>query len=132
MMLADFILYAWTAGHTRALAGNAVSASIKVYPEVRGHLPECWYLLNAWSKLEVACRATPIPVELCIGLVHICIEDNDLELAFLIALGFECFLRPGELLKLRWSDIELPRESVAGIVRLRDTKSSRRTGVPEM
>jgi integrase len=132
MMTADFIMHAWTAGYTRALAGNAVSASIKVYPEIRGHLPESWYLLNAWMKLEVSCRAAPMPPELCVGLIHICLEDSNFELAFLLALGFECFLRPGEMLGLRWRDIELPKEGSTGIIRLHDTKTSRRTGAPEV
>ena len=132
MLLADFILHAWSEGYTRAFAGNAVSASIKVFPEVRGRIPEAWYLLNAWTKLEVTCRATPLPPALCLGFIHILIEDDELELAFLLALGFECFLRPGEMQSLRWSDVELPDESSHGIIRLVDTKTSRRTGAPEV
>ena len=47
LLLADFILFSWESGYTRAFAGNAVSASIKVFPEIRGKVPEAWYLLNA-------------------------------------------------------------------------------------
>ena len=132
MLIADFIMYAWQSGLTRAHAGNALSASIKVYPEVRGRLAESWYLLNAWTKLEVSCRAGPLPPELCIGMIHICLEDNDIATAFLLALGFECFLRPGEILGLRWGDIDVPQASSPGIIRLVDTKTSRRTGAPEV
>ena len=62
-LLATYIEEAWVSGETRGDAGNALSASLSAYPELRGRgvLSESWYLFNAWAKLEVPMRAPPMP-----------------------------------------------------------------------
>ena len=47
-------------GLARGQAGNALSATVPPYPELRGRgkLPESWFLLIRWSRLEFPCRAS--------------------------------------------------------------------------
>lgn len=51
-VLAEFIEYAWSAGRTRGDAGNALSASLAAYPEMRGKgsLSDSWYMLSSWAR----------------------------------------------------------------------------------
>ena len=93
--LAGYIEHAWAGGATRGEAGNALSASLHMYPQLRGkgRLPESWTLLNAWSNFEVSVRASPMPVQVAIALAWYFVRCGQLGGAFLILLGFGCFLR---------------------------------------
>ena len=68
--LSGYIEYAWTQGSTRGEAGTALSASIHMYPELRGtgRSIDSWHLLNAWNKYEIPMRALPMPVHVAIAL----------------------------------------------------------------
>ena len=50
-LLAEYVTHAWEAGYTGVCAGNALSASVNKYPELRGrgNLTESWHLLNVWA-----------------------------------------------------------------------------------
>ena len=50
-LLAAYIEEAWSSGLTRGEAGNSLSASVTMYPRLRGkgQLPDSWYLLNGTS-----------------------------------------------------------------------------------
>ena len=68
-VLAEFIEYAWSAGHTRGDAGNALSSSLAAYPELRGkgNLTESWYMLNSWARYEVPIRAPALPPQVLLA-----------------------------------------------------------------
>ena len=73
-----------------------------------------------------------MPPLLRLGFISVFVEDGDIAGAFLIALALDCFLRPAEFLGLRVEDISFPRDAQIGTIRLLDTKTSRRTGAPEI
>ena len=125
--LSAYIEHAWEAGSTRGEAGNALSASVLVYPQLRGrgHLADSWFLLNAWSRYEVPMRAPPMPVEVLLALVWFFVRKGQLGGAVMLALGFDCFLRTGEMLSLILSDINID-DSFTGVVRLSHTKTGQR------
>ena len=58
LFLSGFIEHAWSKGATRGEAGNALSASLHVYPILRGRgkLIDSWFLLNAWNRYELPMR----------------------------------------------------------------------------
>ena len=98
-LLAEFIARSWEHGATRGEAGNALSSSVAAYPELRGRgkLPESWFLLSCWTRLEVPCRAPPLPSVVALGLVDWAMGLGHYDFAFLIAVGFDSFLRTREL-----------------------------------
>ena len=127
-LLGEYICQAWEHGLTRGQAGNALSASVAAYPELRGRgkLTESWYLLNCWSRLEVPCRAPPIPALVVVAMAQWMIEQGHADAAFLLGAGFDGFLRTRELLSLTWADVQLD-SSDKGVISLAHTKIGQRT-----
>ena len=122
----------WTRGGTRGEAGNALSASIRMYPELRGRgrLVDSWYLLSAWARYEIPCRAPPMPVEVLLALAWYFVRMNCLGGAVMLVIGFDCFLRTGEMLSLIHSDLTFAPAGT-GVVRLTHTKTGQRHGAFE-
>ena len=126
-VLAEFIEYAWSAGHTRGDAGNALSSSLAAYPELRGkgNLTESWYMLNSWARYEVPIRAPPLPPQVLLALVWYCVRRRQLGAAFLLAAGYDAFLRTGEMLSLTIADVSIDADD-RGIIKLAHTKTGQR------
>ena len=127
-MLSEFVEYAWTHGLTRAYAGNALSASLRAFPELKGHLHEPWYLLKAWSAIELPTRAAPLPVLAVPAFIWYSVERKDYACAFLIAIGYDAFLRTGALMNMCMKDISYDQAGKTGVVSLRDIKVGQRAG----
>ena len=108
-------------------AGNALSASLHVYPELRGRgrLVDSWYLLNAWNRYEEPMRAPPMPVKVAISLAWFFVRQGHIGGALLILVGFDCFLRTGELLSLIIEDFTFD-DTGSGVVKLGHTKTGKR------
>ena len=108
-------------------AGNALSGSVAAYPELRGRgkLVESWFLLSCWSRLEVPCRAPPLPGLVVLALIEWLLAHRQESAAFLIAAGFDGFLRTRELLSLTWADVMVDR-NFSGVISLAHTKVGQR------
>ena len=126
-LLARYLEYAWESGETMGDAGNVLSASAAVFPELkgRGNLTESWYLLNAWRRYEIPMRAPPMPSKVLLGLAWFCIQRGQLGMAFLLMVGYDAFLRTGEMLSLVLGDISVDGQD-RGVVSLGHTKTGRR------
>ena len=131
-MLSEFIEHCWEGGQTRALAGNALSGSLAAYPELRrrGSLNESWFFLQAWSRIEIPNRAPPMPPIVLLAFVLFFIWERDFAGAFLLAAGFDGFLRTNEMLDLQLGDV-LVDERDTGVLNLRRTKSGQRNAAYE-
>ena len=131
-LLAEYINRAWKAGLTRGEAGNALSASVAAFPELRGRgkLPESWYLLTCWSRLEVPCRAPPLPALVALGLAHYFASRYEYGAMFLVLAGFDGFLRTRELLSLTWADVTVDGFG-GGVISLAHTKTGQRNAAFE-
>ena len=70
-------------------------------------------------------RAPPMPVEVAIGLAWYFVRMKQLGGALFILIGFDCFLRTGELLSLIIDDLQF-NEAGLGVVRLGYTKAGKR------
>ena len=57
------------------------------------------------------------------------VHKQEWSAAFIFAIGFDCFLRCGELLALKHKDLEIGNQH--GVIRLRFTKSGQRTASTE-
>ena len=130
-LLAEYITRAWTHGLTRGEAGNALSACVNAFPDlrVRGRLFESWHLLSAWARLEVPCRAPPLPSIAALGMVWYLCSIRHFGLAFLVSAAYDGFLRTREMLSLTWNDVQVSRGS--GVISLAHTKSGQRCAAYE-
>jgi integrase len=117
---------------------KAILSIQSVRRELRGKLGRCWDCIKAW-QFETA---PPRPEDLDRAFFAFTIaeglaatKDRDVlahfAIALLIRVGFECLLRPGELLKLKVKDLRLPRsqyEPPVCVVTLRDAKNKSSLG----
>ena len=122
-LVSEYICRAWEAGSTRGEAGNVLSSSIAAYPELRGKgkMPESWHLLNCWERLEIPCRAPPIPGIVVLAMAHYFAGLGEWGAMFLILAGFDGFLRTREMLSLTYEDVRVDR-SGGGVISLAHTK----------
>ena len=125
----DWVEREWTRGTPLGLIGDALSGLHFFWPKVKGLLRGSWRLYRNWRKIEAPQRAPPLPWRTCRALVAILLDAESLSLAFLVALGFHAFLRTGELLRLKISDISASMQT--GVVAIRASKSGLRFNIDE-
>ena len=66
-----------------------------------------------------------MPALVAVALAWFFVRHNQLGGAFLVLLGFDCFLRTGELLSLTLADIVISEDDL-GVVKLSHTKTGQR------
>ena len=129
--LSAFLEALWTAGETRNVAGNALSASLIVFPELKHKLCESWALLSIWNKIELPTRAPPLSPAVVLALANKFRLQGDWPGALLIVLGFDAFLRTGELMNAIWSDLSFNDDGTQGVINLWHTKTGQRSAAYE-
>ena len=128
-VVSDWIEWQWARGESLGIIADSLSGLHFFWPEVKGTLREAWRLFKSWRRVETPARAPPLTVELCRAFVAKAVADGDVLLATMVALGFHGLLRTGELLELRFRDVEFNLD--CGVLSLRHSKSGRRTGAQE-
>ena len=125
----DWIEYEWTKGTTLGTIGDALCGLHYFWPQVKGCLRGSWKLYKNWRRLEVPQRAPPLPQFVALAFISLFLEWQEPVMAFLIALGFHCRLRTGEILNLLVKDISLDPER--GVVTIRRSKTGLRFNIDQ-
>eukprot|EP00435_Cladocopium_sp_Y103_P056067 s676_g18.t1 len=128
-ILSDWIEWQWVRGEPLTLIADALSGLHFFWPEIKGHLRHAWRLFKNWRRVETPARAPPLTRVLACAFVAKAVDAGRIALATLVALGYHALLRTGELLKLRFADIEY--NSQCGVVTLHQSKTGLRTGSQE-
>lgn len=128
--ISDWVRDMWKKGEPLLLIGDGLSALHFFQPWTKRKLPHSWKLFGVWRKLEVPARAPPLTLRLVRSLCAYCVAHQQWELGVLLALGFHCLLRTGELLALMPGDLLLG--SHTGLVALRNTKTGKRDNAQEV
>ena len=128
-VLCDWIEWQWSRGESLGVIGDTLSGLHFFWPEIRGRLREAWRMFKNWRRVESPVRAPPLTVQLAQAFIAKAVCAGDVAVAALIALGFHALLRTGELLALRFKDIEFSRD--CGVVCLHQSKTGLRTGAQE-
>ena len=127
--IADWIEVQFHKGVPLNLIGDALSGLHYFLPSTRKRLPVSWKLFGVWRKMEVPSRAPPLPSDLCWAMMSRAAQRGHLSMAALLGLGFDCFLRTGELLSIRPMDLLLRGNK--GSVTLPTSKGGTRHNVKE-
>ena len=129
LILTQYIEDMYYEGAAYSRAEKTVSALQFFFPYFRKKLPLSWKTIKAWNRSRGDRHIPPMPSCVAVAMAAIAVGAGLPELALGILLGFHCLLRPGEICDLQWSDIR----SVHGsrILMLKDTKTSKRTGLEE-
>lgn len=125
----DWIEAQWARGGSVNFIADALSGLHFYWPKLRGQLRTAWRLFKQWRRVEAPSRAPPITVVLVRAIVCRAVEREELDFAVLIALGFHALLRTGELLALRFCDLDIDLR--CGVVSLQASKGGLRTGSKE-
>ena len=86
-------------------------------------------MFRSWRRIESPIRAPPLTAHLARAFIARAVATNNLCLATLVSLGFHAMLRTGEILSLRFGDLEFTAQ--CGVVCLHQSKSGHRTGAQE-
>ena len=129
--LAAYLQSLYQGGAPKSTAVAVICAVQHFRPECRGHLSTAWRHLRAWLHEEPGKCRTPWPAQLTLAMIALAIMLQQEEVILLLALGFHCLLRPGEVFKLLVGDILIPdfqlwQTSVLGVISIRDPKTRRR------
>ena len=119
----------WVRGEPLTYIADCLSGLHFFWPDLRGLLRQAWRLFKSWRRIETPSRAPPMTVALAQAFVARAVAQHNLAFAALIAIGFHGLLRTGELLSLRFKDIEV--STMCGVVSLHESKTGQRTGSKE-
>ena len=129
-LLADHVETLWETGRPLYHASAGLCGLQFFLPWCKGKLVQTWKLFRIWRRLEVPCRAPPMPRDIAYAFAGKAIARGDLVFGALILTAFDGLLRTGELLDLCGADI-LIRNGI-GLVRLAETKTSAAKGISEV
>lgn len=125
--LCEYIEFMWIEGEPKSYANYVVASVQHHIPPSKRHLPRSWKLVATWNKIELPSRATPISPEILAAMAGVMWEWKWPQVAFLVTVAYSCFLRTGEMFRLRRSHVVLPSSSSQpAIVFLEDTKGGQR------
>lgn len=124
-LLADYINHLYQEGESLTKAGWVLSAIKRLYPRVRREVPiaQQWY--NNWCREHTPQRATPITWSLLQAFAGLCIHLQWTRLACLFLVSFVFYLRTGEALALRKSDILCNLADGSIVIRIASSKTSK-------
>ena len=125
----EFVEAQWAGGEPVYRVNDAL-AGLQYFLPLRKQLHSSWKRLRTWHKLEPASRVLPMHPLLIMGMASVTLQLGYLDIAALMLVGFECFLRSAEIYTLEVRDIHFYRDKA--VLKLRDTKTSKRTGFDEM
>ena len=125
----QFVQALFVLGAPRSHAAVFRCALVDRFPALGRQLPRTKQAILGWQTLEGVRRAPPFTRELLVILVSWLWHKGAILAAGFFAVCFAGYLRPSEGVKLRGVDVEVASDK--GVVRLRDTKTSRRKGADE-
>lgn len=128
-ILCEWIELQWTKGESVNNIADTLSGLHFYWPQVRGALREAWRLFKHWRRVEAPSRAPPLTVLLAKAIISRAVQKGDLCFACIVALAFHALLRTGEVLALRFCDLEF--NLTCGVVSLQQSKSGLRSGSQE-
>lgn len=98
--VSEFINLSYQEGEPIAYAGHLLSALKRFHPEFRQELPVATQFYKNWTRSYVPKRAIPAAWELVEAMIGVALSQDQLHMALLLALGFNCMLRTSEMLQL--------------------------------
>ena len=107
-LLAAFGQHLYDIGRPLGVYAETINAVVDSRPELRGHLVSAWRAAWAWRGLVPALNHRACPVQVLRAMVSLTLLHDRLDVASVLLVGFLAFLRPGELIDLRVSDVLLP------------------------
>lgn len=128
-LLSAFIEHLFNTQGSYDYACQSMFGLIYRCPLLRYHLGESRLRLRGWLKLKTKRSHPPITWELTVLFSTVMSTWGRHPEAVATLLAFDCYLRVGEVTRLRYSDVVLPNDARTGVarstmaLRLRETKT---------
>ena len=127
--VSEFVEHLYQEGDPLGLASDALAALQYYHPDTIGKLKYSWKLTGLWRKLEPPNQVVPFTNLTVLALAGAAYDLGLLDITALLLLGFDRFLRSGELFKLRVACLSVGAAKI--VVTLTNTKTSKRKGIDE-
>ena len=127
--LQDYIEVLWDVNCGLEVA-QATVAGLQHHLRHSVRLAGSWRLLNVWRRSEPPARAPPMPTLICHAMAMLAMVEHDPFMALSLLLCFHAYLRTGELLTLRMSQIFVDTQGNV-IIALGRSKTGKRRGEDE-
>lgn len=112
--LAVYIQFCYDAKSSFAYASHTLSAVVHQRPDLRHQLPLARQCIRGWDKVRISASHAPLTWELTVLMACTMARSGYHGPAVAILLAFDCFLRVGELTRIRRSDVVMPNDSRMG------------------
>ena len=112
--LAVYIQFCYDARSSFTYASHALSAVVHQRPDLRHQLPVARQCIRGWEKVRTSTPHAPLTWELTVLMACTMARSGYHGPAVAMLLAFDCFLRVGELTRIRRSDVVTPNDSRMG------------------
>lgn len=147
-LLAQYVIYRHTTteGAKLYVVKHALLCCQHIQPRLKGRINTAWENLRVWEEQRVSRLRPPLPVPLWVMMIglaraHAAVEvDAAFRLrweffATLFEVGLLCMFRPGELLKIKHTDVSLPGDFTFSqpfaAIRIANPKNRRQFGAEQ-
>lgn len=106
-LLTDYLheLYITYDGSMKSLASETLYGILTKIPRARGNLQTAQQCVKNWHKLHPSQSYPPLTWDLTVLIAVHMVRHDQLRAGIATLLAFDCFLRVGELVELRGSDV---------------------------
>ena len=112
--LAVYIQSCYDAQSSFTYASHALNAAVHQRPELRHQLPLSRQCIRGWDKVRVSTSHAPLTWELTVLMACTMARSGYHAPAVAMLVAFDCFLRVGELTRIRLSDVVMPNDARMG------------------
>jgi integrase len=112
--LAVYIQACYDARSSFTYVSQALSGAVHQRPDLRHRLPISRQCLCGWDKTREATSHPPLTWELTVVMACTLARSGYHGPAIAMLLAFDCFLRVGELTRIRFTDIVMPNDPRTG------------------
>jgi integrase len=126
---AEYIEHLYAEGDSLCTASDTLAGIQYMYGRTMGHLKESWKLTAIWRKVEPPRRVLPFLPIMALGMAGAALHMGMPDMAALIRVGFNVFLRTSEMLTLRVCSILFHKNKAS--LTLHETKTGKRKGIDE-
>ena len=127
-LASEYVEMLWETGEPKSLANYTLAALQFFKPQLKQHLPWSWKLVKVWNQVELPIRATPMSPELLLAYAGVAWKWKQYRFAWLILVGYGLFLRTGEMLTLKKSDISISHNTA--VVFIASSKGAKKKFLP--
>lgn len=114
LALAVYVQFCYDAQSSFTYASHALNAVVHQRPELRHQLSLSRQCIRGWDKVRTSASHAPLTWELTVLMACTMARSGYHGPAIAMLVAFDCFLRVGELTRIRLTDVVMPNDARMG------------------